>query len=102
MAWDGETTPSPMDEMESNTMSKREEVAERPGSSWGLHCHHEGCIEALTLSRTTTEPPTHDDDYQNLCPALDTAAVLLGWRTYRHVWWCPMHVVAKNIEGLEG
>ena len=43
------------------------------GSSWGVHCHEHrnGCVETLTLSRTTAAPPTHEDDYQNLMPALD-------------------------------
>jgi len=77
--------------------------ARQPGSSAGLHCSHDqhlregGCPERLELSRTTVEPPTHDDDYQHLMPALDEAAVSLGWRVYKSVWWCPTHVVAKNL-----
>jgi hypothetical protein len=69
----------------------------RPGSSAGIHCHQGGCVESLTLERTTTVTPTHEDDYQTLMPALDEAAVLLGWRIYRSVPWCPTHVVAKNL-----
>jgi hypothetical protein len=68
-----------------------------PGSSWGIHCHEGGCVEALVLDRTTAMPPTHEDDYRNLSPALDTAAVFLGWRIWRSVWWCPMHTVSKLL-----
>lgn len=68
----------------------------RPGSSAGIYCHHDGCVELLTLSRTTTVQPTYDDDYQMLMPARDEAA-FLGWRVYRSVWWCPAHVVAKKL-----
>lgn len=69
------------------------------GSSLGVHCHEHrnGCVETLTLSRTTVTPPTHEDDYQNLMPALDEAAVRLGWRLYQSVWWCPTHTVSKNL-----
>ena len=49
------------------------------------------------LERTTTIVPTHEDDYEQLMPALDTAAVFLGWRVYRSVYWCPVHVVVKNL-----
>ncbi len=76
---------------------------EPPGSSAGLYCNHdqhlrEGrCLETLALERTTTVRPTHEDDYQMLMPALDEAAVFLGWRIYKSVWWCPTHVVAKNL-----
>ena len=69
----------------------------RPGSSAGIHCSHDGCIESLALERTTTVQPTHDDDYQRLMPALDEAAVFLGWRVHQCVWWCPTHVVVKNF-----
>lgn len=69
----------------------------RPGSSAGLHCHEVGCIESLALSRTTAVTPTHEDDYQMMMPALDEAAVFLGWRIYHSVYWCPTHVVAKNL-----
>ena len=74
-----------------------------PGSSAGIHCHHDqhlregGCPERLVLERTTTTQPSHEDDYQQLMPACDTAAVFLGWRTCQGVWWCPTHVVAKNL-----
>ena len=77
--------------------------SKHPGSSAGIHCHHDqhlregGCPERLELARTTTEQPTHEDDYQQLMPALDEAAVALGWRTYQCVWWCPTHVVSKNL-----
>jgi hypothetical protein len=69
-----------------------------PGSSWGIHCNNgNGCVEKLVLARTTAVPPTHEDDYQSLMPALYDAAVFLGWRGYRTVFWCPTHVVAKNL-----
>jgi hypothetical protein len=70
---------------------------EHPGSSAGIHCKHDGCVEALVLKRTTRVAPTHEDDYQSLMPALDEAAVFLGWRVYRSVWWCPTHVLAKKL-----
>jgi hypothetical protein len=68
-----------------------------PGSSWGIHCHEEGCVEALSLSRTTRIVPSHEDDYEHLMPALDQAAVSLGWRICQSVWWCPAHTVAKLL-----
>lgn len=68
-----------------------------PGSSAGIYCQQDGCVEALALSRTTTIAPTHEDDYRRLMPALDMAAVFLGWRVHRSVWWCPAHVVAKKL-----
>jgi hypothetical protein len=68
-----------------------------PGSSAGIHCHEGGCVETLVLERTTAAPPTHEDDYQNLMPALDTAAVFLGWRVCQCVWWCPTHTVTKLL-----
>lgn len=77
--------------------------AAQHGSSTGLYCNHDqhrrdgGCPERLTLERTTVEQPTHEDDYHRLMPALDEAAVFLGWRVYRCVWWCPTHVVAMNL-----
>lgn len=77
--------------------------AERPGSSWGIYCHYgaaqrEGaCPETLTLVRTTAIPPTHEDDYRRLSPALAEAAVSLGWRINHGVWWCPTHVVAMKF-----
>ena len=37
-----------------------------PGSSWGIHCHEEGCVETLTLGRTTPSPPSDEDDWRNL------------------------------------
>lgn len=68
-----------------------------PGSSWGLYCHEGGCVETLKLERTTPAPPSHEDDWRNLGPALDTAAVSLGWRTWQSVWWCPSHTVSKLL-----
>ena len=82
------------------------EPAQQPGSGWGIHCNHnthplrraEGqCPERLSLSRTTTVRPTHEDDYQNLSVALDEAAVLLGWRLYKGSYWCPTHVMTMNL-----
>lgn len=76
---------------------------EQPGSSAGIHCAHnqhlrEGrCLESLVLERTTAVQPTHEDDYQYLMPAQAEAAVLLGWRVYQCVWWCPTHVATKNL-----
>lgn len=67
------------------------------GSSAGLYCHEDDCRETLTLSRTTAEPPSHEDDYRYLMPGLDAAAVIVGWRVHRSVWWCPAHVVAKHL-----
>jgi hypothetical protein len=73
------------------------------GSGVGLYCNHDqhrfegGCPERLSLERTTAVQPTHEDDYQQLMPALDEAAVLLGWRLYKSVWWCPTHVAAKRL-----
>ena len=67
-----------------------------PGSSWGIHCHEDGCVETLTLSRTTTVRPTHEDDYQHLCPALDEAAVSLGWCLRGCFWWCPTHSAERS------
>lgn len=72
-------------------------IDERPGSSWGIHCHENGCVETLSLARTTAAPPTHEDDYQNLGPALYTAAVFLGWRLHKCFWWCSTHTVAKLL-----
>jgi len=83
------------------------EPAKQPGSSVGIHCHHNSwthprdkarCPEALELSRITAVQPTHDDDdYQEMFPASSEAAVLLGWRLHHSTWWCPTHVVAKNL-----
>jgi hypothetical protein len=67
----------------------------QPGSSWGIYCNQDGCVEALVLSRTTAVPP--EDDYQMLSPALFEAAVFLGWRLYQSVLWCPTHSVAKKF-----
>ena len=78
-------------------------AAKQPGSSVGLHCDHdihlrEGhCPERLELRRKTAVQPTHEDDYQHLFGATHSAAVLLGWRCYKGGWWCPAHVVAKNL-----
>ncbi len=74
-----------------------------PKSSVGIHCHHDshkregGCPERLVLERTTAVQPTHDEDYHELFPASSEAAISLGWRTYQGVWWCPTHVVVKNL-----
>ncbi len=68
-----------------------------PGSSAGIHCHQDDCVESLVLSRTAAISPTHEDDYRALLPALDEAALSLGWRVYRSVWWCPTHVVAGKL-----
>ena len=82
------------------------ELPALPGSSDGIHCHHNSrpdrhsdgqCPEALVLSRTTTVQPSHADDYQEMFPALTEAAVFLGWRVYQSVYWCPTHVVAMNL-----
>jgi hypothetical protein len=104
MAWDGKSVPSPMDAMQSEPPAYSSKghfavlpsVEVRTGSSWGIYCHEDGCVATLTLSRTTADTPTHEDDYQNLGPALDTAAVFLGWRISGSVWWCPTHEVAKQ------
>lgn len=71
-------------------------VGERSGSSWHIHCHQEGCPEALELKRTTSVSSL-EDDYEALLPALDTAAVFLGWRVYQSVFWCPTHTFAKKL-----
>ena len=68
-----------------------------PGSSAGIHCHQDSCVESLTLSRMTTVVPTHEDDYRMLMPARDAAAALLGWRVCQSVFWCPTHVVSKKL-----
>lgn len=73
---------------------------ELPGSSWGIVCHDllsGGCPAQLELARTTPSKPSHEEDYHQLCPALDMAAVFLGWRTFRGCWWCPAHVVAMKL-----
>jgi hypothetical protein len=73
---------------------------DKHGSSAGIHCYAEGdgaCPERLELSRTTLEQPSHEDDYETLMPALDTAAVSLGWRLYENRWWCPTHVNDKGL-----
>lgn len=88
LAWDGTSSPSPVD-LEGDDAP--------PGSSWGIHCHENGCVETLTLSRTTTVQSSRDEDYQTLCPALDAAAVFLGWRVWSSGWWCPVHTVAKVL-----
>ena len=72
------------------------EPAKQPGSSVGIHCNHNSwahshdktrCPEALVLSRTTMVPPTEEQDIEELFPAQSEAAVLLGWRVYKSVWW---------------
>ena len=63
---------------------------------WCLHCHHTGCLETLELKRATLVKRSHED-YEAIRPALDTAAVFLGWRVYQHVYWCPSHTVSKNL-----
>ena len=82
-------------------MNKRDELEharKSSGSSVGIHCNEGGCVATLTLTRTTSAQPTHEDDYQKLMPALDKAAVFLDWRLYQSVWWCPTHVFSKNLE----
>jgi hypothetical protein len=66
---------------------------ELPASSWGLHCHEEGCSEMLVLTRTSAEPSMHEFDYRVLSAALDTAAMFMGWRLWHGVWWCSQHIV---------
>jgi hypothetical protein len=66
------------------------------GSSWAIHCHQLGCPEALELKRSSASP-MQEDDYETLLPALDTAAVFLGWRVYQSVFWCPMHTMVKRL-----
>jgi hypothetical protein len=70
-----------------------------PGSSTGILCNNgrDGCVERLQLSRTTAVPSTDEDNWRNFMPALYEAAVFLGWRLFESVWWCPTHVVAKNL-----
>jgi hypothetical protein len=67
--------------------------------SWGIRCHQTECYEALELKHTSSTDHARalTEDYEALLPALDTAAVFLGWRIYQHVYWCPLHVVAKNL-----
>jgi hypothetical protein len=89
MAWHGHP-PSPIDHLMGV-------VDQLPGSSWGVHCKHDGCVESLALTRRTRVASSHDDDYQHLMPALYDAAVSLGWRCYDAVYWCPGHVVAKKL-----
>ena len=69
----------------------------RPGSSWGIHCGRAGCPETIVLARTTTTQPTHEQDYQELSPACSEAALFLGWRIFRSVYWCPTHVVSLGL-----
>ncbi|HSX22300.1 MAG TPA: HAD domain-containing protein [Gaiellaceae bacterium] len=104
LAWDGESSPSPFDEMEAMSGAPPiDQVPSKLGSSVGIHCHHDqhlregGCPERLVLEQTTAVPPTDDDDYMELFPAIGAAATLLGWRIYQSVWWCPAHVVAKGL-----
>jgi len=92
MSWNGKTAPSPID-----ALTEELERASDLGSSAGISCQEEGCVERLTLSRKTTLRPSHEDDYQNLMPALDEAAVFLGWRYYRHRHVCPTHVTVKKL-----
>lgn len=68
-----------------------------PESSWGMHCHEEGCVETLTLTCTRLTPVTDEDAYYRLSPAHSAAAVSLGWRVWHSVWWCPTHVVTKLL-----
>ena len=72
------------------------------GSSWGIDCHEEGCVEKLVLSRTTATAPSHEDDYEHLGPALDQAAVSLGWGLHQCVWRCPAHSPGKILNALHG
>src|SRR4029077_5268862 len=64
-------------------------------ASTGIFCYERGCVETLTLSCRTCAAATHENDC--LMPAIDEAAVLLGWRLYESVWWCPCHAVAKLL-----
>jgi hypothetical protein len=92
LAWDGKTTPSPMDETPT-----RVELFE---SSWGMHCNQKECCEKLTLKRTISIAPSYERDerdYEELSPALYEAAVSLGWRLYHSVLWCPTHVLTKKL-----
>jgi hypothetical protein len=66
-------------------------------SYWGIHCNQAGCLESLELKRTTVVAPTHEDDYDSQLPALEVAAVFLGWRVYCSVYWCPTHTVVKKL-----
>ncbi len=54
-------------------------------------------MEAVSLARTTAAQTTDEDDHERLLPALDTAAVLLGWRVHQGAWWCPAHTVTKLL-----
>lgn len=63
----------------------------------GIHCNQDGCFDSLTLSRRTAGAPTNEDDYQALLPARDEAAASLGWRVYRNLFLCPLHVVARKL-----
>ena len=71
--------------------------AELPGLSAGRYCHEAGCVEAVTLSLTMREVSSHKQDPGPLMPALDQAAVFMGWCLYQGVWWCPAHTVAKLL-----
>lgn len=75
--------------------------AELPGASVARYCHETGCVEAVTLTLTKREVPAHVPDPGPLMPALDHAAVFLGWRRCQKVWWCPAHTVAKLLACAE-
>jgi hypothetical protein len=98
LSWDGKTIPSPIDAL-MDEMERASGVGpgELPGSSVGISCQEESCVERLTLERTTTLDPTHDDDYRNLMPALDEAALFLGWRLFRCRHMCPTHVLSLKL-----
>lgn len=82
---------------------RRARGSARPGSSVSIHCSRGAalitgyCPEVLLLDRRMTVQPSDEDDYQRLIPALDIAAVFLGWRLYESVWWCPACVVTKKL-----
>lgn len=68
-----------------------------PGSSAGIHCAHASCSEALVLERTTTTSPTHEQDWREILPACDEAAVFLGWRLFHSTYRCPTHVISLGL-----
>lgn len=90
-------SPSVLKAMLGGRVAVRPLPATLPGSAWGVNCHEEDCVEALTLRRTTAARTTDEDDWKNLEPAHREAAVLLGWRLHEGVWRCPTHVVGMNL-----
>jgi hypothetical protein len=102
MSWDGKSAPSPIEQME-HLAALLDDIPRYDGpfgSSAALHCNEVGCPETLLLTRTTMAQPSHDDDYQDLFPALDTAAVSLGWCLHQCVWWCPTHSAKKDFSDV--